>query len=55
VSSVLSKGGKVLYAEPLFHVTERRFREILGYAQGAGLRVDDAPHIALSRAALLIK
>jgi ubiquinone/menaquinone biosynthesis C-methylase UbiE len=55
VSAVLTEGGKVLYAEPLFHVTERRYREILGYAQGAGLRVAAAPHSALSRAALLIK
>jgi ubiquinone/menaquinone biosynthesis C-methylase UbiE len=55
VSSVLKQGGKVLYAEPLFHVSERRFREILGYAQGAGLRIGEAPHIALSRSALLEK
>ncbi len=55
VSSVLKEGGKVLYAEPLFHVTERRFREILALARAAGLRIGDAPHIALSRAALLSK
>jgi len=55
VSAALKEGGKVLYAEPLFHVTERRFREILGYAQGAGLRVSDAPPIRFSRAAVLSK
>jgi ubiquinone/menaquinone biosynthesis C-methylase UbiE len=55
VSSVLKEGGKVLYAEPLFHVTERRFQEILGHARAAGLRIGDAPHIALSRAAVLVK
>jgi ubiquinone/menaquinone biosynthesis C-methylase UbiE len=55
VSSVLKQGGRVLYVEPLFHVTERRFREILGYAQAADLHVGEAPHIALSRAAILIK
>jgi ubiquinone/menaquinone biosynthesis C-methylase UbiE len=55
VSSILKQGGKVLYAEPLFHVTERRFREILGYAQDAGLRVGDAPQIAFSRATVLEK
>jgi ubiquinone/menaquinone biosynthesis C-methylase UbiE len=55
VSNVLKEGGKVLYAEPLFHVTERRFREILGYAKDAGLRIGDAPHIAFSRAVILVK
>jgi ubiquinone/menaquinone biosynthesis C-methylase UbiE len=55
VSSVLKEGGKVLYAEPLFHVTERRFQEILAHARAAGLRIVDGPHIALSRAAVLSK
>ena len=55
VSAVLKQGGKVLYAEPLFNVTERRFQEILGYAQGAGLRAGDAPAVRFSRAAVLSK
>ncbi|HSB34402.1 MAG TPA: class I SAM-dependent methyltransferase [Nitrospirota bacterium] len=55
LSSVLKEGGKILYVEPLFHVTERRFREILGYAKAAGLRTNEVPRIAFSRAVLLSK
>lgn len=55
LASVLKQGGKVLYAEPLFHVTERRFQEILGHARAAGLLTREAPHITFSRAAILMK
>lgn len=55
LASLLREGGKVLYVEPLFHVREQQFREILGYAKAAGLRVGDTPHIAFSRAAILEK
>jgi len=55
VASVLKPGGMVLYAEPRLHVSGRRFEVILGYARAAGFRISDAPHIQLSRAALLAK
>ena len=55
VSSVLKPGGTVLIAEPRLHVTERRFREELEFARGAGFAVMDGPPVGISRSALLIK
>lgn len=55
VSSIIKETGKVLIAEPVIHVTNRRFQETLGYALAAGFRVSDAPRIRLSRAAVLSK
>jgi ubiquinone/menaquinone biosynthesis C-methylase UbiE len=53
--SLLKKGGSFLYAEPKMHVSLRRFREILGFAQQAGFQSVAEPHIRFSRAALLKK
>ena len=55
IYSILHKGGKVLYAEPRMHVTNRRFQEILGHARQTGFQINDAPQIRLSRAAVLSK
>lgn len=53
VAAILKPGGKVLYAEPRMHVTQKRFEEILGYAKNAGLAVSDGPKVGMSRAAVL--
>jgi cyclopropane fatty-acyl-phospholipid synthase-like methyltransferase len=55
LSSILRETGKVLIAEPKIHVPHRRFQETLGYARAAGFRINDAPHIRISRAVILSK
>lgn len=55
VAAVLKPGGKVLYAEPRMHVTEKRFQEILGYARKSGFAVSNGPKIGMSRSAVLEK
>ena len=55
VASVLKPGGKMLYAEPRMHVTQKRFEEILGHARNAGLSVHDGPKAGMSRSAVLAK
>jgi ubiquinone/menaquinone biosynthesis C-methylase UbiE len=52
---VLKPGGKMLYAEPRMHVTQKRFDEILGYAKAAGFAVNDGPKVGMSRSAVLGK
>ena len=53
VAQVLQPGGKMLYAEPRMHVTQRRFEEIIGHAESAGFRLSDGPKVRLSRCAVL--
>ncbi len=53
VAAALKPGGKVLYAEPRMHVTQKRFDEILGYAKDAGFAVNDGPKVGMSRSAIL--
>jgi len=53
VAAVLKPGGKMLYAEPRMHVTQKRFEEILGYATNAGFAVNDGPKVGMSRSAIL--
>ena len=55
VAKALKPGGKVLYAEPRMHVTQKRFDEILGYVKDAGFTVSDGPKVGMSRAAVLEK
>ena len=55
VAAVLRPGGKMLYAEPRMHVTQKRFDEILGYAKAAGLAASDGPKVGMSRSAVLEK
>jgi ubiquinone/menaquinone biosynthesis C-methylase UbiE len=55
VAAVLKPGGKVLSIEPRMHVTQKRFEEILGYANTAGFSVKDGPQVGMSRSALLEK
>ena len=53
VATVLKPGGKMLYAEPRMHVTQKRFEEILGYAKAAGFAVNDGPKVGMSRSVIL--
>ena len=52
IVSLLKPGGKLLVAEPKFHVSAEHFQEILAVADRAGLRIAARPSIALSRAAV---
>jgi 2-polyprenyl-3-methyl-5-hydroxy-6-metoxy-1,4-benzoquinol methylase len=53
VAGCLAPGGKMLVAEPRLHVGERRFREIVRAADGAGLRPRGSPPVRVSRSVLL--
>jgi ubiquinone/menaquinone biosynthesis C-methylase UbiE len=55
VRSVLKGSGKLLIAEPKMHVPDRKFRETLEYARGAGFQISAAPDIRISRAVVLSK
>ncbi len=55
VSSLLVSEGRVLYAEPRMHVSELRFREIIGHARQAGFLTSNAPPVRFSRAVVLVK
>lgn len=48
----LKAGGRLLIAEPKFHVKERNFQETVARAGRAGFSLCDRPRIRLSRAAL---
>jgi ubiquinone/menaquinone biosynthesis C-methylase UbiE len=50
---ILKPSAKLLYAEPAFHVSEDKFKEILSAAHGTGLEVIQDLSIRFSRAALL--
>ena len=51
--SNLSPGGKVLIAEPKFHVSAEDFEKTLKVAQSTGLKICGQPPIRFSHAALL--
>ena len=53
VQSVLKPRGRVLFAEPRGHVSERAFQEALSVAEHNGLQEFDSLKIARSRAAIL--
>ncbi len=55
VHSVLKDDGSMLMAEPLVHVSSRRFEESMDLARRAGFLADDPPRVRFSRAALLRK
>lgn len=52
IVSLLKPGGKLLIAEPAFHVSTELFQKILTAADKNGLRIAARPRIALSRAAV---
>jgi 2-polyprenyl-3-methyl-5-hydroxy-6-metoxy-1,4-benzoquinol methylase len=53
IAGILAPAGRILVAEPRFHVDERQFEEEMGAATRAGLRIVERPTVRLSRAALL--
>lgn len=53
IAGILAPGGRLLVAEPRFHVDGRHFEEEMGAAARAGLRIIERPLVRLSRAALL--
>jgi ubiquinone/menaquinone biosynthesis C-methylase UbiE len=55
IAAVLKPGGRMLYAEPRMHVTQKRFDEIIGYARDAGFIATDGPKVGMSRAAMLTR
>lgn len=55
VTKILKPGAKLLYAEPAFHVPEKRFNEILEAAYKSGFKKACDLSIRFSRAALLEK
>lgn len=55
VAAVLKPEGKMLYAEPRMHVSQKRFDEILGSAKTAGFSRNAGPPVRLSRSAVLVR
>jgi ubiquinone/menaquinone biosynthesis C-methylase UbiE len=53
--AALRLGGKMLLVEPLGHVSEEHFANLIVQAQEAGLRPESLPKIRMSRCALLAK
>ena len=51
--SNLANGGKLLIAEPRFHVTPQEFQQTLEIAQTTGLRIFEKPSVRFSLTALL--
>ena len=55
VHQALSENGKLLFAEPFFHVGKKQFRKSLAMIQQSGFEVIEEPGISFSRAALVQK
>ena len=53
MGSLLKPSGKFLVVEPSFHVSKSEFSETLNKAKAAGLTVESAPRVFLSRTAAL--
>jgi len=53
IASMLKPSAKLLYAEPAFHVSEKKYKEILATAHRTGLETVQDLSIRFSRAALL--
>jgi ubiquinone/menaquinone biosynthesis C-methylase UbiE len=53
IKTVLKPNGRVLLAEPGWHVPEEEFQNSLALASNAGLKVIEKPEIRRSRSALL--
>jgi ubiquinone/menaquinone biosynthesis C-methylase UbiE len=54
VAKALRPGGRMLYAEPRMHVTQRRFENIIRHAEAAGFRREAGPQVGWSRTAVLV-
>ena len=55
ISAALSPGGRLLFAEPSWHVAEEFFQRELDAALAAGLDIEGRPRIPISRSVLLRK
>lgn len=55
VHDLLKAGGTYFLAEPLLHVSAKKFRDISEAVAAAGFRIVDRPRVALSRAAVFQK
>ena len=55
IAALLKPGGRMLLAEPKFHVAKKGFTRTLAACGEAGFRIVTEPAISLSRAALLEK
>jgi ubiquinone/menaquinone biosynthesis C-methylase UbiE len=55
IFALLKTGGRLLLAEPKFHVTLKSFERTLAVCREAGFRALEEPAIALSRSALMGK
>lgn len=53
IRSCLKPGGRIFIAEPRFHVSSKRFKEILASAQESGLTLRETPGVRFSRSAVL--
>jgi ubiquinone/menaquinone biosynthesis C-methylase UbiE len=53
IRSCLKPNGRILIAEPKFHVSLKRFQEILVSAQESGLNLCETPCLRFSRSAVL--
>lgn len=53
--AALKPGGRLLFVEPMLHVSWRAYARSLALAQQAGLSVESRPRLRFSRAAVLVK
>jgi ubiquinone/menaquinone biosynthesis C-methylase UbiE len=53
IVSILKPTGRIVYTEPVFHVSDKQYRRILSAAQKSGLKKSHDLKIAFSRATLL--
>ena len=49
---IIEPGGRLLFVEPKFHVSRRRFQLMIHKAESVGWRLEDSPKIRFSRTAL---
>jgi len=53
IKEILKKSGKILIIEPIFHVSNKKFRKEIEAAENIGFKVIKRPKIALSKAIVL--
>lgn len=53
--SMLKPGGRLLLAEPLGHVSKKRFEEVIGIARNVGYELASRPRTGFSHTALFAK
>jgi ubiquinone/menaquinone biosynthesis C-methylase UbiE len=53
IKSLLTPGGKVLLAEPKWHVTRSKFQDAIGVMKQAGFSIQEEPAIRFSRSIVI--